>query len=288
MRIANVIIFHKDPGAIERLIKSLQHPNFDFYLHLDKKVDMQPFAYLSTLPNTQFITKRKDVSWAGFSQLEALVSSLEQIFTGNEPYDFINLLSGQDYPIKPVNEIYDILSDNIGKSFMITETPPTPWWDEAIFRITKYHLTEYSFRGKHRLESVLSTLLPKREFPLPLQLYGGPYAAYWILSMDAARYIYSILSRKDSLWRFFKHTWAPDEFLIHTFLMNSPFKETVVNESYHYIDRSLGGARPKILTSADFNLLERSNKMFARKFDREVDARILDMIDEKILFKVLN
>ncbi|GAA3928503.1 glycosyltransferase [Chitinophaga oryziterrae] len=284
MRVAHIIIFHKDPGAIERLIKVLQHPNFDFYLHLDKKVDIEPFAYLSDLPNTHFVIDRKTVRWGGFSQLEALIASLDQIFNGNKKYDFINLLSGQDYPIKPVAEINDLLSDNIGKSFMISETPPSPWWDDAISRITKYHLAEYDFRGKYRLETALSKVLPKRVFPLTLQLYGGPYASYWILSFDAALYIYYVLHRNERIRQFFKHTWAPDEFLIHTLLMNSYFRGTVINENHHYIDRSQGGSRPKILTKDDFDLLERSDKMFARKFDRVVDPEILDMIDEKIIF----
>lgn len=286
MRIANIIIFHKDPASIERLIRVLQCPGFDFYLHLDKKVDMRPFAYLSDLPNTRFIQKRKEVSWGGFSQLEALLTSLQQIFKEDRPYDFINLLSGQDYPIKPVSEISGLLSANTGKSFLIAETPPSRWWTDSMRRITKYHLTDYNFRGKYRLEMILSKLLPERKFPLPLQLHGGPYGSYWILSFEAARYIYSILSQKDRNWLFFKHTWAPDEFLIHTLLMNSPFKDEIVSENHHYIDRSQGGAHPKILTTGDFLSLQRSHKLFARKFDPEIDAGILDMIDEEILFKV--
>jgi hypothetical protein len=285
MRIANIIIFHKDPGAVERLIKALHHPNFDFYLHLDKKVDIRPFAYLADLPNTQFIINRKAVNWGGFSQLEALISSLEQIFKVNKTYDFVNLLSGQDYPIKPVQEIDDLLSSNLGKSFMMSETPPTPWWDEAISRITEYHLSEYDFPGKYRLQMALTKLLPKRVFPLTLQLHGGPYGAYWILSFEAIMYIYYVLHGNEEVRLFFKHTWAPDEFLIHTLLMNSQFKETIVNENHHYMDRSQGGSRPKILTKDDFDVLENSDKMFARKFDRVVDPEILDMIDERILFR---
>ncbi|SFE51188.1 Core-2/I-Branching enzyme [Chitinophaga sp. CF118] len=285
MRIANIIIFHKDPGSIERLINALQHPNFDFYLHLDKKVDIRPFAYLADLPNTRFIINRKVVHWGGFSQLEALLASLEQIFNGDISYDFVNLLSGQDYPIKPVSEINNILSDSIGKSFMITETPPSPWWDEAMVRITDYHLSDYDFRGRYRLGIALSKLLPKRRFPLPLQLYGGPYASYWILSFDATMYIYFILHRNESIKLFFKHTWAPDEFLIHTLLMNSHFRGSILNENHHYMDRSQGGAHPKTLTKEDFDLLQQSKIMFARKFDRRIDADILDMIDEKLLFR---
>src|SRR5690606_10850089 len=152
------------------------------------------------------------------------------------------------------------LSAYRGKSFLIAETPPSAWWEESMRRITKYHLTDYNFRGKYRLETLLSGLLPERKFPLPVQLYGGPYGSYWILSFEAARYVYNILSRKDLNWLSFKHMWAPDEFLIHTLLMNSPFKDEIIGENYHYIDRSPGGAHPKILTTDDFLALQNSHK----------------------------
>jgi len=284
MKIANIILFHKYPVAVERLVKVLNHPNFDFYLHLDKKVKLKPFAYLSDLANTTLIKNRTSVRWAGYSQLAAFVNSLDEILNNGKSYDFINLLSGQDYPIKPVNEINKFLSLHIGKSFMMSETPPSTWWDDATLRFTKYHFWDYDFRGKHRLGDALSKIMPARQFPLPLKLFGGPYASYRILSIEAARYIHSILNRKDKFFLFFKHTWAPDEFLINTLLMNSPLKDTIINENFHYMDRSLGGPRPKILTTEDFTLLKNSDKFFARKFDINVDMRILEMIDDEILF----
>lgn len=283
MKIAHVVIFHKNPGSVERLIKALSHPNFDFYLHLDKKVSIESFAYLSKLPNSYLVSKRIPVRWAGFSQVEAFISAMDDIVNSGVKYDFINLLSGQDYPIKPAEQIYDFFSHQKGKSFMICETPPTPWWDEATSRFTNYHFTDYGFRGKDRLGMILSELLPDREFPLPLTLYGGPYAAYWVLSMEAARYVYDYLKQNGHHSRFFRHTWAADEFLLHTLIMNSSFKDSIVPENYHYIDRSLGEARPKILTVDDLPLLKNSIKFFARKFDPDVDSHILDLIDKELL-----
>jgi hypothetical protein len=284
IKIANIILFHRDPVGVERLVKVLSHPCVDCYLHLDKKVRMKPFAHLGDLPNIQFVKRRKVVRWGGFSQLEAIVSSIGDIMESGKQYDFINLLSGQDYPIKPIDQICRILSKHVGHSFMISEPPPTPWWDEATSRYENYHFIDYDFPGKYRFGKMLSRFLPKRKFPLVMQLYGGPEAAYWILGMDAAKYVHSVLKKRDRNWRFFKHTWGADEFLISSLIMNSPFRETVINENYHYIDRSLGGARPKTLTAEDFPLLQASDKFFARKFNRGKDHNILDRIDAEILF----
>jgi trimethylamine:corrinoid methyltransferase-like protein len=80
--------------------------------------------------------------------------------------------------------------------------------------------------------------------------------------------------------RFAKYTWAPDEYLIPTLIMNSPFKDSVIADNYRYLDWSKGGANPKILTAADFESLKKTDKLLARKFDIKVDTSILDMLDE--------
>lgn len=283
MRMANIIVLHQYPAMAERLIKTLSHRQFDFYVHLDKKVDMAPFYNLARLANTFPIKERKTVHWAGFSQLEAIGASLRAIFSSGRSYDYVNLLSGQDYPIKPTGYIYDFLNTYTGHSFLSSETPPTNWWNEAHQRYTRYHLIDYGFRGKHRLENILSHLLPEREFPLPYQLYGGPLAAYWTLSGEAAFYLSQFLS-EGKFNSFFRHTWAPDEFLVNTLLMNSPFRNMIINDNYRYIDRSNGGSHPRVLTMADLDGLQHSSCLFARKFDPNIDKQIQDQIDETILY----
>ena len=82
--------------------------------------------------------------------------------------------------------------------------------------------------------------------------------------------------------RFAKYTWAPDEYLVSTIIMNSSFRETVIPDNYRYLDWSKGGANPKILTIEDFEVLKKTDKLLARKFDIKIDTSILDRIDEMI------
>ena len=284
MKVAHIIIFHEDAVLIERMIRAMEHPDFDFYLHLDKKVDLAAYQGLSSLPQVYFIRKRKKVSWGGFSQVEAISNALDEIFEEGRPaYAFVNLLSGQDYPIKPAQVIHQFLVGQPGRSFLMSETPPSPWWEHAVMRFNRFHFVEYGFRGKYRLGDFFSKIFPRRNFPLSGNLYGGPDGAYWILGADAARYTCTVLKKKSLRW-FFKHTWGADEFVINTILMNSPFKETIINENYHFIDRSDGGTRPKTLNSSDFDNLSKSHKFFARKFDRRLDTNVLDRIDKELLF----
>lgn len=166
---------------------------------------------------------------------------------------------------------------------MMSESAPSEWWSHASTRFTKYHFVDYRFKGKFRISKWMSKFLPVRKFPLQAPLYGGPQSAYWILNIKAARYIIQTLNKNDKNWHFFKHTWGSDEFLLNTLLMDSPLRETIVNENFHLIDRSQGGTRPKTLTVHDFEMLKNSHKFFARKFDRKIDHKILDMVDQQLL-----
>ena len=79
-----------------------------------------------------------------------------------------------------------------------------------------------------------------------------------------------------------KYTWGSDEFLIATIVMNSPFKDQVINNNLRCITWSDGIANPKVLTVSDLNLLKSSSKFYARKFDITIDTGILDEIDALI------
>jgi hypothetical protein len=278
MRIASIIMAHKEPQQIERMIRRFDGFPFDFYIHLDKKTEAGPFLYLAGIPQVKFIRHRTKVKWGSPGFVTALISSMQEVLATEEQYDFIQVMSGQDYPIRPVSLIYDTLEKNRGRNFISYETDGG-WWDHAIGRISRYHLNDLGFPGKYRLQFLLNALLPERKFPLPYQLYGGPRAMCMTLTADCAKYVADLIDSNRRLRRFIRLTWGPDEFLIPTLVMNSAFRSTVVNDNFYYIDWSRGGSNPKILTLEDYEALCRSGKLLARKFDIRVDEGILDKLD---------
>jgi hypothetical protein len=284
MKIAHLILAYKDPELVERLVRTMtSHGDFDCWIHIDKKTDIRAYNRLKSYPRTRFIKNRVLVNWAGFSFVKAMMNSLEEIIHSGIKYDFVNLMSGQDYPIKSTQQIHDFLVAHEGKSFITCEPAPSPWWNHAVMRFTKYHFTDFSFKGKTRIERLLNRVMPERTFLSSFTLYGGPCASYWMLSMVATKYIHSFLKGNKKLLKFCKFTWAPDEFLISTILMNSHLRDTVINSASRYIDWSSGGARPGILTTRDFYSLKKSPLLFARKFDLKTDPGIIDLIDSELL-----
>jgi hypothetical protein len=280
MRIAHIIITHKNPAQLERLLHKMQYPDFDFYIHVDKKVEIGNFEYLKRIKGVKFIENRIICNWGGYSTLQAMLNSLKEVLENDVSYDFYNLLSAQDYPLKSNDEIYSFFLENREKSFLFFETASdSKWWEGAVDRFQKYHLTDYDFPGKFFLEAMINKVLPKRRFPMKMELYGGSKSSWWTLNNETASYLVDFFKLDRHLDKFLKYCWGTDEFIIPTVLLNSPLKANIVNDNLRYIDFLEGKANPKILGPDDLTEMVNSNMLFARKFDIEINTDILDQLD---------
>lgn len=276
MTLAYLILAHNNPSQLKRLVQKLSSSQTDIYIHIDAKAKLADFMPIAALPNVYFVTKREKVYWGAYSIVQATVNGFEQIIASSKAYDYITLLSGQDYPLKSNTAIQNFFKANEGKAFMefylVNDV-----WQEAIPRLNKYYLTNYPFAGSTKLEMLLNKLLPKRLPPKDLVFVGR--SQWFSITLAQAKYIVTTLATNHKLRRYFSFTWGSDEFVFQTLLYNSPFKEQMVNDNLRYIDWSQGGASPKTLTMADASTLLSTNKLFARKFNEATDAEILNTID---------
>jgi len=280
MKIAHLILAHKAPRQLERLVRALAHPEADVFIHLDRKADVRPFAALQQLPHVAFTRRRFDVRWGGYSLTNVVIESLREILQEPVAYECINLLSGEDYPIKSRAVIHAFFAQHRGRSFVECEPEGSAWWAANRSHVSEYHLTEYRFPGRYFVQHWLNRLLPPRTAPLLPVLYGGNMGGWYALSRESATYLVGYLDAHPRLRRFFQLTWGSDEVLIHSILLNSPLAATVVNNNLRYIDWSGGGHSPKVLTRHDLPRLVASSRLYARKFDLAVDAAVLDELDQ--------
>ncbi len=278
MKLAHLILTHTNPDQLLRLVRKLAHEDSDFYIHVDRKSDIKPFLPLLEIRNVFLIKNRVKVYWGGYSIVEATVSSFEEILATGIKYDYINLMSGQDYPIKSTQYIHEYFSDHPGKIFM-HYLSLTDEWHEAMPRITQYHLVNYHIpAGRYRIEQVMNLLLPPRKLPDGMVAMGR--SQWFTATPDAIEYLLQYIREKTWISRFFKLTWAPDEIIFQTILYNSPFRDKMVNDNLLFLDWSRGGANPKQLNMNDAEQLSKSDKLFARKFNMDKDSKILDYLDK--------
>lgn len=275
MKLAHLLLVHKNPLQVKRLINCLNHDDSDIFIHLDLKCDLAEYKNLASTKNVHFIKNRIKVKWGGYSTLQATINGFEEILRNGSVYSHINLLSGQDYPLKDITQIQDFLFKNQDKSFIEYHSIDEEWYNGRI-RIAKYSFGDFEFPGNDMLERFVNFMTPKRKIPLNLKPYGR---SNWLtITPVSARYAIDFLNKHPSLKRYFKMMWGSDEVVIQTILLNSSMKDTIINDNLRYIE--LGeNAHPKILTSADIDVLINSGKLFARKFDFHTDMTILDYLD---------
>lgn len=276
MRLAHLLLIHADPEQTKRLVNRLHHADADVYIHLDAKADIAQFKNLETIGNVFFIQNRVSVFWGDYSMIQATLNGFEEILQTGKPYSHINLLSGQDYPLKSAAEIQKFLFANADKSFMRWLAIPQEW-DEPLSRLQKYNFGDLAIPGKHQLQVLANKLLPPKKLPRNLQIYGR---SQWLTITPAcARYVVDFLKANPKIRRFFLLTWASDELIFQTILLNSPMRDGLVNDHLRYIRFKRGDSRPQTLTLADIETLTASGKFYARKFDRNADTAVMDELD---------
>jgi len=275
LRIAFCLIAHKNPEQVARLIERIYSRSDYFYINGPS--DDRWAAALREYHdgNTLFAPSRSETSWGSFGLVEATLDGMNHFRSLD--YDYFVNLTGQCYPIKSVN----VMREELGKknvAYMEYFKLPSSRWEKengGLDRIRYYHIR----LGESR--SVRWIRIPRlnRTLPHGLEPYGGSH--YFCLPKRFVNYVQEYVSNHPEIVRFYRHCRIPDEMFFQTIIMNSPLRSDVVNDDRMFLVWK-GKRNPEILREKDFEEMVRSDKLFARKFDINIDERILDLVDERI------
>jgi Core-2/I-Branching enzyme len=276
VKLAYIISAYQRLGQVTRLVRRLHTDDACLFVHVDRKTDAVQYRALTEslrdLRSVQFLERHR-CHWGGFGHVRATLKGIDELLSRGIAFDYAILLTGQDYPIKSNGYIDRFFMTQQPKSFMAVSALPSASWSPrgGLDRIEYAHLRFYG----HHVRFPFT-----RAFPPGLRPYGG--GAYWALSRECVEYVSSFLRERPDVVAFFRHVDIPDEIFFHTILMNSPLRETIVDDNLRYIDWSRG-RRPAILHTGDLEALRASPKLFARKFDVHQDENVLDLIDRELL-----
>ena len=294
MRLAYVVLAHVQPQQLARLIGRLQTPEEPFFLHVDRKTDIGPFlagmGAAARLPNVHLVERTK-VYWGAFGQLEATLTGLAAVQDSGLAYDYLVLLTGRDYPIKPTDHIRTWLADRAGRAFLERNALPRADWGEegGLERLTHRHIRLFDARRRfprpirERYIRYGHVRLPQRR-PLPEGLTPYVGSAFWWLPRDCVEYVRRFVRERPEVVRFFRHAFAPEESFFQMVLMSSPFAERLVSDNLRYTEwRKEDWPHGSTLRASDLPKLAASEKLFASKFDDRRDAEILNLVDRDLL-----
>lgn len=277
MKFAYLILAHKNPFQLRDMVNALQDGDNYFFIHIDKKSELSLFTNenYTTPDHVFFCTERINVSWGGFSDIEATMKLINMLKSKNINPDYIHLLSGQDYPLQNNPTIKAFLKKQNGKSFMEFFSLPHEYWsgNGGFHRLDyRWIIDEVGLDKAHLLVEAQQQRGMKRIYPDGIKPYGG--SQWWSLTNDCIDYIAEVCVPGNILYEFYKDTLLPDEMIFHTLLLNSKLSKHIINNNLRYIDWSNGPEYPRILRIEDLNKLKSSKKIYARKFDDLIDLEV--------------
>jgi hypothetical protein len=288
MKIAYIILAHKNPDQIQRLVSRLGADHSDIFIHVDLGAQAEIYSAMQQLLagcSSIHWLPRFHSHWGSWGLVQASLSGLEEALQVD--CDYALLLSGQDYPIKPGLCLVNFLEEQLGTSYLqYHQLPSTLWPPDGSSRYTRWHFNlgwkDSAVRKltNRVLNRAFNTLVPNRTLPDGLAPFGG--WQWWCLHRDCINYVLEFTVTHRKTVEFFKHVRIPDEMYIHTLLMNSPLRPSIQNCLLTFTDWQ-GPPYPRILNQSDFEKLKNSELFFARKFDSVVDEEILDRIDRELL-----
>lgn len=295
-----IILAHKAPEQLKRLIDRINDKDSFFIIHIDKKSDIERFTECIRGHNIKFITNRINCLWGDFSQVIATINLMKEVVSSNSD-GMVILMTGQDYPIKSLPEINHFLEENNEYNFIDT-VPVENIWVSYKDKIESYKFNVSAERGhcvtfrkvsKASLRSFLRReislgqlllLLKKRKLKLGLRQYGG--SAWWAFNYETlVKMLRFINDNYKQLYDYYKYTTCPDEIFFQTIAqyLSEHDNSIKIAPSFTYVNwlRDTTSASPLIFTIDDLEELKSqpANRLFARKFDMTLDEKILDALD---------
>lgn len=260
----------------------------DLFVHIDAKVqnvDESRFQKFIKKAELIFLKNRIDVKWAHVTVVKAELLLMEAA-SNKRSYQYYHIISGADLPLMNQDELHAFFAKHEGKEFL-TIAAEGSYLKDKMERMHLFPIYANPDTALHRLTNKLTifwlkvqkklNLRPMRYF-LPDIKKGNQWAS---LTDDCVRYLLKRM-KKDLKW--YQFSSCADEHYKQTCVFDSCFLAKVYEGgSIHYIDWSRSnGCSPHTNRLDDFDTLMKSQKVFARKFDENVDFAIVEKICEHL------
>lgn len=279
IKIAFLMLCHQDPEQISLLIGKLAgFRDADIYIH----ADLNHPEIRSAIPEEKGVyllpeAKSFPIQWGGINMVKATLQLIRTVRETGKAYDYLWLISGQDYPIIPAAEIEQRLAEKDGMNYIsmvrpgddrygfyrkLYEVAYPPWInkDTIPVKITKRLYKTVTGGKTHTFRRFI------RKKPFDFTFFFG--SQWWTLTSEAAYRILRFSDDHPEMLKYYEKTLIPDESFFQTVFMMGEFREKQRDGlTFAPMDRSSRHA--DTLTEQDYEKLmnARGKYCFARKFD---------------------
>ncbi|HEY5025191.1 MAG TPA: beta-1,6-N-acetylglucosaminyltransferase [Acidimicrobiales bacterium] len=316
MRVAYLITSYRPPRQLLRLLDTLRRaqPESPIVVHHDRFRSSWDPGLVASVGGVDVLTSERPVSWGDFSIVDVTWKSLSWM-VGHLDFDWVVLLSEQDYPIAPLDTLEATLAASGVDAFV--EAKVVDRIEDADLRMDCDRRYNYRYAPLPR-PGLMARLPPRARRPiadaanytnfvlyklqrkvtvyrypdpLPMRLGIRPkhspfsdsfpcwYGSQWMaLSRHAAEAVDRFTSDHSDYVRHYSRTVIPDESATATIVCNDP-NLRVRDQHLHYVRFSVNDGHPDVFGLDDVDELVTTGRFFARKFDVDVDSGVLDALD---------
>ena len=289
MKIAIAMLCHKNVEQINALLRAMAHDDIYFYIHVDKKSGINRETI--TGKNVYVLNKDSsvDIQWGGFGMIEATLRLIETISQATAKFDYIWLMSGQDWPLRSANEIVEYVEQHRGEDF-IEILPSDESFERGYFKRNDLYYPTWMVSNELHIKIVKhlfwlatggkkSTKIFKRKSKIEKFYYGSQW---WLLSSQTVNSMTQFLRSNKWFIDYFKNSLVPDESFFQT-LYGMIDSVSEVKPAICFVNWKSNPNSPEVLTSDDMNRITEIKRSYlvARKFDFCVDSSIVKIIKKE-------
>lgn len=309
-----MIMAHRDLAHVKRLIAQCLCADTRVVLHLDQKMVLAPgdLEGLLATPGVYAVQDRLSGALDDRSLVDIAMVMIETALAVEEQehihFAHYLLLSGQDYPTRPMWYI----TRELEKAYPAVYIDCTPYdrrnWlyykfreNDGYRRYRQWILAHFPRRTMFRKMLRLTSMMYRRAAEwlhrtdydrlkeLGCALYGG--SAWWILPDQVIRFIRDEYVRQPEYVQILLRSFTPEETFFQTVAMRSDLAADItVNPpdmvaqncktwAYFSGEGKPFRGHPYIFTADEYEKLIQRDCYFARKFDSEQSAEVLQQLD---------
>jgi hypothetical protein len=307
MTVAFVIQTFKDLDQIERLARTISRGTRDRLVvvsHRGTDLDRRRLEASDTIDRVLPSPGGR----GRFGVIDGLISALRWLERQPRSYEWLLVLSGQDYPIRPLADLEAELAQSKFDGYFhhfdaldaaAALAPPMNWPQSEV--ISRYFFRYAALKenpssmerallklprlildrsDRWRLHTSFGLMLGTRPVNMPFspdfKLYGG---SYWLtISRRAVHSILEFVDERPDIVDYFRGVIVPEEAFVQTVLANDRALRLSTREQ-RYMEFDQRHGHPREFTLDDLPRVLDSGCFFARKFDMRRAPAVLDAID---------
>ena len=290
MKHAIIILAHKEFDHLFHLIEYFSR-DCSVFVHIDRRatITKEEIEHIQSLSQVVGVYRKYKVHWGGFSILKCELFMLREVLQHNDA-NFVHLLSGQDYPVKPLSEFLSYFEAHPDENFIQHIPLPNPRWEQYTYsrfqyfypydwvddgkKARKWVYKWVSFQKRHHIKRRIPDVFDR--------MYGN--SQWFSITRVATEALVNYTRKHPAHYNRLRMTFAPEESYIATVLLNIMPKARFSRWNHWFIYwRRQNGNNPANLDTTHFHFLLERFYLFARKFEHPYGDGLVRLIDQYLI-----